>query len=563
MILPDHITYSDELLQKAVAFIENLMITTGLHRGRKLKLRPWQVEFVRDALCRVYTDGSGRSTRRAVLSMGRKNGKTELAAAIVLLFLVHQDFGEPNGEIYSGAKTRDQAGNLFKAVVKFIRASKTLSKHLVIQTSLKRIYVRGNSLTTAGSFYQALSSDGKSAHGMNPSFVIYDELAQVDNTEAGLELYDALTTGFGGRANPLFLAISTQSDDPAHILSEIIRDGLGLDANGNPLEEPDPTVVTHLYTAEAGCSVDDEKAMKDANPAYGDFLNARQMALDAAEALRSPSAETRFRLRNLNQQVSKCAPLIRTDDWRRCIPNFFDTYREATDFEEGEEIYLGLDMSQQTDLTALVAVSKNALIRAGLDREAVLTRSWFWKPSAVMKEHGSKDGQDYVRHLSNGWMLPCPGRVIDYEVIAKQIFELSKKYKIVGMAYDRYNTKYLMVELKKLFPVDEKGDIVGFKLMDHAQTFRDSGAAVNALEAIILKDGLITDSNPLLSWCMFNATVATDTSNNRKLIKNRPTARIDGAVALAMALNMRSLELMEEEEHHTPWDDPSFEVMVA
>ena len=253
--------------------------------GEPIRLRPWQVKFLRDVYGPVNPASLTRRVRRAVLSIARKNGKTLLAAALVLAHLVGPE-AVMNGEIYSAANDREQAAQVFKCAKQIVEAEPELLALLKVVPSTKSIVCLHN-----GSFYRALSSEVGTKHGLNPTFVIFDELAQAKNRE----LYDVLDTSMGARAEPLFLAISTQSNDPEHILSKLIDDGLSGE---------DPTTVCHLYAAPEDADLMDEAGWRAANPALGDFRDLQDLAVLVAKAKRMPGEEPKVPDLYLNQRVS-------------------------------------------------------------------------------------------------------------------------------------------------------------------------------------------------------------------------------------------------------------------
>ena len=217
--------------------------------------------------------------------MARKNGKTALTAAIVLVHLVGPA-AEPNGEIYSAANDRDQASIIYKFAKQMIELEPDLLRRIEIIPSTKTMLAR-----QTGSVYRAVSSESGTKHGYIPSLVIYDELAQAKNRD----LYDVFDTCFGAREEPLFIAISTQSNDPEHILSQLIDDGLS---------KTDPTIVCHLYAADENCELDDPKQWKKANPALGDFRDRDDLVLAIKKAIRMPASEPAVRNLFLNQRVA-------------------------------------------------------------------------------------------------------------------------------------------------------------------------------------------------------------------------------------------------------------------
>jgi len=227
---------------RVIAFCENLIVPSGEGQGGPFKLRPWQKRFIRDLYDPVGRD-KRRVVRRAVLSIARKNGKTTILAALVLVHLVGPE-STPNGEIYSAANDREQAAVCFRVAAQMVRADPELMAMLRIVDSTKTIFCQRN-----GSFYRAISAEAGTKHGLNPTMVIYDELAQAKSRE----LYDVLDTAMGARSEPLFVTISTQSNDPEHILSKLIDDALG----GH-----DPSTICHLYAVPEEEDIFDPKVWK-------------------------------------------------------------------------------------------------------------------------------------------------------------------------------------------------------------------------------------------------------------------------------------------------------------
>lgn len=511
--------------KRNIAFIEQLHITKGSDAGKRFLLRDWQKRFIEDVYSPVRTDGK-RAVRRAILSIGRKNGKTEFAGAIILLHLIGPE-SEPNGEVYSAANDRQQAAIVFDAVKRMINAEPALAKHLRVVDSTKTIFVQSSNIRAAGSSFKALSAEVTTKLGFSPSCIVYDELAQAKKRD----LFDALATSQGARSEPLLMVISTQSNDPQHVLSEMIVAGKG---------GQDPSTVCHLYAAPEGCHLMDEDGWFAANPALGDFLDLQSFREDAARAVAMPAEESSFRNFRLNQQVSPFSTLISRTDWSACGPSPDDwlTYKEKASFQfdEGEPIYMGLDMSMRVDLTALVMVSAENGSRA---------KGIYWKPQDVLMAHTDRDRVRYDTYHSQGWLDTTPGRSIVPEFIAQKIAQIHKRNPIVGLAYDRY----LIDELLRCFDniglrAEETEGDGGLRIVPWGQGYKDMSPAVAALEAAVLNNELSHDGNPLTTFCVMNSQVITDPAGNRKLDKSASRFRIDGAVALAMALGLKARDRM-------------------
>lgn len=473
----------------------------------------WQKQFIRDIYEPHDAKTGRRKVRRAVLSVARKNGKTALISALALAHLVGPEWIQ-NNEIYSAANDRDQAGLVFKAAAQMVRADPELSSALRVVDSTKTIACYRN-----GSFYRAISAEAGTKHGLNPSVVIYDELAQAKNRA----LYDVLDTSMGARKEPLFITISTQSNDPEHILSKLIDDGLNAG---------DPTIVTHLYAAPEDTPDEalwTEAVWRLANPALGDFRGLEDMRVAAEKARRMPAEEPKFRNLFLNQRVAPTSSLISRAEWLACAG--------PAKFEPGESVYLGLDLSSVNDLSALVMVSADNRSRV---------KAFIWKPYETLRDHSNRDfgtgNYRYEEWAKEGHLLTTPGRSIKNETIVTKIAELCGEYNVAGMAYDRWRIDDLLNQFDRIdfiaYKESEKG--YGLRLVPWGQGFASMGPAVDALEKAVMDRELEHPSNSVLTWNMANAVAATDPAGSRKIDKREARFRVDGAVALAMALGLKS-----------------------
>lgn len=492
------------------------------------------IEFERDFIRAVYEpmdDDGRRLVRRAVLSIARKNGKTALIAALVLTHLVGPE-AIRNGEIYSAANEREQAGQVFKVAAQIVRADPELLSLLKVVDSTKTIVCLHN-----GSFYRAVSAQAGSKHGLNPSLVIYDELAQSKTRE----LYDVLDTSMGARVEPLFVAISTQSNDSLHILSELIDDGLSGE---------DPSTVTRLYAVPDEVEdVFDPAVWAAANPALGVFRSENDLQVMADRARRMPSFEATFRNLYLNQRVNPQSPLIPGSEWKACM-------HKSCRIEPGERIYLGLDLSARTDLTALVAVSAE-----DGDRLA----AWFWKPQDLLAEHDKRDRAHYSDWVREGYIEACPGRSIDYGYVAERIAEINAEHDIAGLAFDRWRVDLLLKELSAIglsswVDGKDRDFTEDLRIVPFGQGYRDMAPAIDEIEASVIERNLQHDGNPVLSMCFSNAIAVSDPAGNRKLDKSLSRFRIDGAVAAAMALGLKGRD--RKEIVVSPYDDPEYRMSV-
>lgn len=479
-------------------------------------LREWQKQFIRD-LYSPHSESGRRKVRRALLSVARKNGKTAIIAAIALAHLVGPE-AIPNGEIYSAANDREQAGQVFKFIRQLVGADEELSQILDVVPSTKTVVCKHN-----GSFYRALSAEAGTKHGLNPSVWIYDELAQARDQE----LYEVMNTSQGARQEPLGIVISTQSADPEHPLSKLIDDGLVND---------DPTILVHLYCADDEAEIMDEDAWLAANPALGDFRSIEDLQALAVQAGRMKTMEASFRNLYLNQRVDQTSPLIPRSEWKAC--------QTGETLIDGEDIYLALDLSGVHDLTSLVGI-------AALPNDDRV-KAWHWKPLEYLHDHAKRDHAPYDVWMSDKWLEAPPGRAIDYAYVAKRIAQIREDYNILGLTYDRWRIEQLLVEFQRIgldayVEGKDKPYDGALRLVPWGQGYRDMSPAVEALEASVVHRRFKHDGNPVLGFCFANAIVATDAAGNRKLDKSKTRFRIDGAVATAMCLGLKAREVKPEE----------------
>ena len=483
--------------QAVIEFCETLSVTSGPDSHKKLKLRKWQKEFIE----KVYTtDKHGkRSVRTAILSMGRKNGKTQIAAALALAHL-SGPVSEFRGEVYSCANDRFQAGKIFAEMVALIDMHPWLSARTNIIRFRKEIQDLGN-----GSTYAALTSEAKTKMGLNPTFVVYDELGQA----TGRTLYDAMDSAMGARKEPLLLVISTQAADDFAPMSQLIDYGEKI----NHKQVSDPAFHLTLYAAPADANPWVRDTWAKANPALADFRSLDDVRRLAKQAQRMPAQENAFRNLILNQRVAAEARFVDQRQWNECSA--------AADIPQGARVYAGLDLGSTKDLTALVIVW-------GDTKGAYHVKPFCWLPGNP-KERGDTDRAPYDAWVRSGDLISA-GETTDPKMIAYRIAEINGINKIEMLAFDRWRMAEVQREL----------DAIGCRVLlePMGQGYKDMTAAVDVVERLVAQRNLRHGGHPVLAWCAANAVVTRDAAGNRKFDKGRSNGRIDAIVALAMALNM-------------------------
>lgn len=480
--------------ERVIAFIERYCkAPEGEHVGKPLKLEPFQVDFIRE----VYDNPAG--TRRGILSIGRKNGKTALIAGILLAHICGPE-AVLNTQIVSGAMSRDQASVVFALACKMIQLSPEMTKITRIVPSSKRILG-----LTRNVEFRALSADGRTAHGLSPVLAILDELGQVRGPRS--DFVDAIITAQGAHKNPLQMVISTQSPNDADLLSIWIDDAK---------QSNDPHIVCHVYAADKDCDLMDEKAWAAANPAIGKFRSLKDVEEQAAQAVRMPSAEATFRNLVLNQRVEIISPFISRGVW---LVNSQEPDESA--FYECP-VYVGLDLSAKTDLTAMVMLA----FKDGRWH----VKPVVWTPEKGLRDRAKRDRAPYDVWHQQGYLRTIPGASIDYEVVAKEIADTLADCNVQAVGFDRWRFDLLKKEFDKLG--------LDLPLTPFGQGFKDMAPALDTLETLLLNEQMSHGAHPVLTMCMANSRVERDPAGNRKLNKAKATGRIDAAIALAMAAGL-------------------------
>lgn len=483
--------------QRNIKWIEeHCFVPEGKDVGKQVKLRPFQKKF----LTRVYDNPLG--TRRAILSVGRKNAKTALSAFIVLLHLCGPE-AKKNSQLFSAAQSRDQAALIFNLAAKTVRMSHSLINFVAVRDTVKQLYCEGT-----GVLYRALSAEVATAYGLSPALTIHDELGQVKGPRS--ELYEALETATGAQEDPLSIVISTQAPTDGDLLSILIDDALA----GH-----DPRTICELYT----CPIDDdpftEEAVRKANPAYGDFLNATEVMDMANAASRMPSREAEYRNLVLNQRVEAISPFVSRSVWMSCGAQPKDIHSVP--------VYAGLDLSSVNDLTAFVKV--------GMVEKVWQVQPTFWLPSSGLAEKAKTDRVPYDLWHNQGYLETTPGTTVDYEYVAKFLKQEFDSYKIVKIAFDRWNMRHLRPWLEK---AGFSPPVIDSVFVEFGQGTQSMSPALRDLQGLLLDAKLAHGNHPVLSMCAACAVVEGKDDANRKLSKNKSTGRIDGMVALTMATAM-------------------------
>jgi phage terminase large subunit-like protein len=494
-------TYDKTLADRAVGFIECLCHTKGVWAGKPFKLLSWQERIIRDLFGIVKTDGY-RQFNTAYIEIPKKNGKSELAAAVALL-LTCGDF-EERAEVYGCAADRQQASIVFEVAADMVRMCPSLNRRVKILAATKRIvYLPTNS------FYQVLSAEAYSKHGFNIHGVVFDEL----HTQPNRKLFDVMTKGSGdARAQPLFFLITTAGTDQHSICYEQHQKAKDIIEG----RKHDKTFYPVIYGSEEDDDWTDAKTWKKANPSLGHTITLEKVKAACDSARQNPGEENVFRQLRLNQWVKQAVRWMPMEKWDLC--NFPVDAEEL----EGRVCYGGLDLSSTTDITAFVLVFPP---RDEHDKFVILP--WFWIPEDSLGLRVRRDHVPYDVWERTGHVQTTEGNVVHYGFIEAFIGELGKRYNIREIAFDRWGAVQMVQNLEGM----------GYTVVPFGQGFKDMSPPTKELMKLVLGRSIAHAGYPVLRWMMDNIFIRTDPAGNIKPDKQKSTEKIDGAVATIMALD--------------------------
>ena len=493
--------YDKDAADYAVMFIESLCHTKGTWAGKPFELIDWQEQIIRD-LFGVLKPNGYRQFNTAYIEIPKKQGKSELAAAVALLLLCGD--GEERAEVYGCAADRNQAKIVFDVAVDMVRFCPALSKRVKILESQKKItYLPTNSS------YQVLSADVANKHGFNTHGVIFDEL----HTQPNRKLFDVMLQGSGdARMQPLYFLITTAGNDTNSICYEVHQKAIDI-AEGRKV---DPTFYSVIYGAAEDEDWTDPKVWKKANPSLGITVGIDKVKAACESAQQNPGEENAFRKLRLNQWVKQSVRWMPMDKWDACA------FPVSEDDLEERICYGGLDLSSTTDITAFV------LVFPPLDEEdKYYVLPYFWIPEETLDLRVRRDHVPYDLWERQGVLMTTEGNVVHYGYIEKFIERLGEKFNIREIAFDRWGAVQMVQNLEGM----------GFTVVPFGQGFKDMSPPTKELMKLVLEEKIAHGGHPVLRWMMDNIFIRTDPAGNIKADKEKSTEKIDGAIATIMGLD--------------------------
>jgi phage terminase large subunit-like protein len=486
---------------KAMRAIEFFRDMLTLENGSAFVLEPYQ-QFIVGSLFGWYDTTGNRRFRSAYVEAGKGCGKTPLAAGIGLYALVAD--GEPAAEVYSAAVTREQASIVFKDAERMVEASPELSA--LVQRQVASLTVPGTR-----SVFRPVSSEHRGLDGKRVHVGLIDELHE---HPTGM-VVDKIRAGTKQRKNALIFEITNSGWDrnsvcwKHHEYSLKVLEG----------HIPNDAWFAYVCSLDPGDDWRDEKVWPKANPGLGRVLPLRYLREQVEEAKGMPSKENIVRRLNFCEWTEQSERWLPMPVWDAAGERF----DEADEFT-GHPVYLALDLGSTSDMTALALWSP---------RDDGGVAAWrFWVPEDTVRERQLRGVGDYAGWVQSGHLIATPGNVTDYDYLEREVLELCRKYDVRAVGFDRWNATQVVVHLK---------DELGERVVEFGQGFASMTGPCREIERLVMGKRLRHGGNPVARWMAGNVSVRTDPAGNLKIDKEKSSEKVDGMVALAMAIGVAQL----------------------
>ena len=480
------------------AFIERLPHVKGPLAGESITLEPWQIFILSTVFGWVKSDGK-RRYRRSYIEVPRGNAKSTLSSAVALYMLAAD--GEGGAEVYSLATTRDQARIVFGDAQTMARRSAGFRSRFAVNVGAHNMHV-----LASGSKFEALSAEGSTLDGLNIHFGCVDEL----HAHKTRTVYDVVETGTGKRDNSLLWVITTAGSNRAGICYEA-RTFVTKLLNG-VIE--DDTQFGIVYGLDDGDDWTTENALVKANPNWGISVRPEILGPLQAKAMQLPSAVNNFKTKHLNEWVNADTAWMDMRAWDACGDSSLDI--EAF---TGQPCWVGLDLASKTDIAALMLMFQHPEIS-----DAYVVFGKYYLPEDTVQAAGNSQYPGWMR---TGRLTVTPGNVIDFGWIEADLLDLVLRFAVQAVAFDPFQATQLSTRMLA----------EGLPMIEVRPTVLNFSEPMKTLEALVLQRKLVHDGDPVLTWMASNVVAHLDAKDNIYPRKERPENKIDGIVALIMALS--------------------------
>lgn len=506
--------YDEEESRKFDSFISKLQLDKG-KKGAKIKLLKFQFNICTSIICVKKHSDNLRRFRECHINIPRKNGKSFIIAIIVTyLYYCKNEYGS---ETIISANTSQQASLLFNTIQHMIKHNNTLKRYVKITDSRKYMYKKN-----MNAYLRVISSDASNADSYASFISVLDEVHEAKNGN----LYDKLRTGMGIWDEPILLTITTASSgqDPNNLEMELYTYAKDIQKG----EVDDESFFYAIFEAEKDCDILDEKQWFKSNPALGTFRKYDDLKAFANKATRLKTRETAFRRLYLNQHVAlEGANAININLWNDCV-------KEITLSElKGMTYWGGLDMSLTQDITAFVQVFYDD------DRDKYIVYPHLFTPKDTILERTERDNVRYDVYVKNKELIALQGKSIKIQQLYDYINNLNEQYDFNAseIVYDRWGAKDIRAKLEERYTIAEFG-----------QGYKSMSPAIHDFENLLLDNRLIIAKNDFLKWMAMNVVAVEDDAGNVKYSKKKSKEKIDGIIAMLMALSRAIFNVNEVDD---------------
>ena len=486
--------------QRAISFICLFRHTKGAKAGQPFDMQDFQAFLIYMIFGWRRKKNGTRRFKKIYIEIPRKNGKTELAAAIALYCFLADN--EQGAEIYTAATTRDQAMIAFTAAKMMARKLRNDSDHIKKVVGIHKYNVH---ILEDGRRIEPVAAEYDTLDGLSPHCAIIDEY----HAHKTSDLLEVIETGMGARTQPLLFIITTAGtniESPCYHYRKVCIDILKGIKN-------DDAVFSIIYTLDEGDDFRQRKNWIKANPGYRTILNPDFLPEQILKAKNEGVIkEIQVKTKNFNIWSTTSLSFIKDSDW---VASGTDWNPKAL---QGALAYGGLDLASNKDIAAFV------LFFPGEDEEKNRCLCWFWCPEDTAQQRSKTDGVNYLQWAKDGYISLTPGNVIDEKAIIRDVTNACATYNVKQINYDRWNSTHVVVSL-----TDDGANMIGY-----GQGFASMSAPIKDLEKQILSQELDHGNNPVLRWMNSNVALKMDPAGNVKIDKSKSSEKVDGMVALVM-----------------------------
>jgi len=490
--------FDPDAAERICRFAELLPHIKGPLAGERILLAPWQAFVLTTAFGWLRTDTGRRRFRRVYIEVPRGNGKTTMSDAPAL-YMLGAD-GEGGAEIYSAARTRDQAKIAFWTAQQMARKSPDFLRSLGIEVLAHRIVQ-----ARTASYFEAVSADADSLEGKNVHFGLIDEF----HAHRSRDVYDAIETGAGKRDQSMLWAITTAGSDKTGICYE--QRAYLLNILKGTVEDANYFGV--VYTIDDGDDWTAEETWRKANPNYGVSVEPEHLAMQCRKAMQSPASQASFLTKHLNIWIQTDQALFDMRAWDRCK----DERLNLSQFK-GKPCVVAVDLASKTDIAAVILLFEH--------QGKLIPFGRFYLPESAIEEARNASYRGWAR---SGRLITTPGDVIDFGQIETDLLDLSKQFQVREIAYDPWQATQLATRLQQQ----------GASVIEFRQTVANFTEPTKELDSLMRSGKIAHDGDPVLAWMIGNVVGHYDAKENVYPRKERPENKIDGAIALIMAIGRK------------------------